>query len=214
MIFYLNELEIVIIIGAVLIIVYFIGSYWKHRKLTKYAHIFEEKLNNKAKVQFKSYGHAGLGIRLEMKDRTIGFREVYLALSMGARENLMHYPLLALTKGYDRISFWGILEKPLRINIRIMDARKKSYIKQAEEKANLRRVTSEELDRIGYVAYSSNSELARPFLGKIVSALRELRDVELIETDMTSSLIKIVSRLKEEAVFDLLNFLFYLGRTL
>ncbi len=213
---YVSDLEIVVIIGILLVVIYFVGSYWKHRKLTKYAHVFEDRLKSKARVRFRSFGHAGLGVKLEMNDRSDGFREVYFSLSMGARENLMHYPLVSLTKGYDRISFWGILEKPVKINMRIMSREEKKEIKHTEERANMRKINLEEFDEIGYVVYASNTEIARSFISrsKIVEKLRELKYVELIETDMTSSLVRIVSRFKEETLSELLNFLFYLGRVL
>lgn len=216
MVFELNNIEIVFIVGAALVVVYFVGSYWKYRKLTSYAHIFEDKLSQTAKVKFHSIGHAGLGIKLEMKDKTHGFKEVYLKLSMGARENLLHYPLMKIMDSYDKISCWGILEKPLKLNIRIVSRNKGKEIKKSEETPNMRKIISEELNEIGFEAYSTNTELARNFLtrSRIAEKLKSLECIELIETDMTSSLIKVVSRLKQDSLFDLVSFLFFLGRTI
>lgn len=213
---YLSDLEIVVIIGVVLVVVYFIGSYWKHKKLTKYAHWFEDRFRDKARVKFRSFGHAGLGIKLEMKDRSDGFKEVYFTLSMGARENLMHYPLIFLTRGFDKISFWGVLEKPVKMNMSIVSSWNKGEIRKTEERSNIRKLSSEELDRIGYFLYASNTEAAKSFISrsKITERLKELKYVELVETDMTSSLVRVVSRLREESLTDLLSFLFYLGRVL
>src|SRR2546428_9924254 len=96
MAFVVTDVEVVVALGVVLIVVYVAGSYWKHRTLTGYAHWFEESYRSRAKVQFASYGHAGLKVRGELNDKSDGFRELYFTISLGPRQNLIYYPFVSL----------------------------------------------------------------------------------------------------------------------
>jgi hypothetical protein len=214
MAFALTDISIVVALGLVLVVVYVLGSYWKHRTLTRYAHWFEEKFSGRAKVQFASYGHAGLRVRCEMNDRSDGFREIYFAISLGARENLMYYPLLPLMHDSDRVSCWGIVEKPVKSNLRVVNVADKKQVAFSESLANMRRLETSELDGLGYVAYASNRDYSSRFLSQagVASALKGFRETELIELDMTSSMIRLVSRLKEGKLPALTGFVAALGR--
>ena len=114
MAFVVTDVEVVVALGVVLIVVYVVGSYWKHRTLTGYAHWFEENYRSRAKVQFASYGHAGLKVKCELNDKSDGFRELYFTISLGARENLMYYPLIPFMHDFDLVTSWGIAEGPVR----------------------------------------------------------------------------------------------------
>jgi len=216
MAFALTDVSIVLALGVVLVVVYVIGSYWKHRTLTRYAHWFEERYSGRAKVQFASYGHAGLKVKCEMSDRSDGFRELYFTISLGARENLMYYPLLPLMRYSDLVSCWGIVEKPVGSNLRIMSSGDKKEIAYAESLANLRRLDLNELRDLGFVAYTSNRDYTSKFFSQagLTSKLKEFEDVKLIELDTTSSLIRVVSKLKAERLGALVGFVSTLSRAL
>ncbi len=209
-----TDIEIVVALGVVLIVVYVIGSYWKHRTLTRYAHWFEDRFSPRGRVQFASHGHAGLRVKCEMTDRSDGYRELHFAISLGARENLMHYALVSLMRDYDQVVFWGIVEKPIRSNIRIMSASDKKQIEYSDNQANMRRLDLQDIGKVRYVVYASDRFYATGFLSSasVAAKLKGLKDIELIELDNTSSTIRVVSRLKKEKLTGLTDFFLSLGR--
>jgi len=214
MAFEVTDVEVVVALGVVLIVVYVVGSYWKHRTLTGYAHWFEENYRSRAKVQFASYGHAGLKVKCEMNDKSDGFRELYFTISLGARENLMYYPLIPFMHDFDLVTSWGIAEGPVRANLRLINADDKKQIAYSESLANMKKLGLDELNQLGYVAYTSNREYTSRFFSQasLVSRLKEFREIRLIELDMTSSLIRVVSRLKKEKLPALTGLISALGR--
>src|SRR5205814_10114028 len=88
----LTDVEIVAILAVALIITYFIGTYWKHRILKRYAHWFEDKFSRMAKVRYKSSGHARLRTKCDMNNRSAGIKALEFAFSLGTSEMLAHYP--------------------------------------------------------------------------------------------------------------------------
>ena len=214
MAFVVTDVEVVVALGVVLIVVYVVGSYWKHRTLTGYAHWFEENYRSKAKVQFASYGHAGLKVRCEMNDKSDGFRELYFTISLGARENLMYYPLVPLMHDFDHVTCWGIVERPVKSNLRLINADDKKQVAYAEGLANMKKLDLDELNQLGYVAYTSNKEYTSRFFSQasLISRLKDFREIRLIELDMTSSLIRVVSKLKKEKLPALTGLVSTLGR--
>lgn len=209
-----SDVTIIAIIASVLIAVYLIGSYWKHKTLTRYARWFLESFSGKAKVQFASYGHAGIRVKCEMKEESQAFRELYFAITLGARENLMYYPLAPIMNESDKINCWGIVNKAIRSSLRIISAKNKRQVKYSESRANLRKLDLKELEEIGYVVYASNKDYSENFLRRsaIISKLKEFKEVELIELDMMSSMIRVVSKLKSKKLPDLTNFVLSLGK--
>lgn len=214
MAFVVTDVEVVVALGVVLIIVYIIGSYWKHRTLTRYAHWFENNLKDRAHVQFHSFGHAGLRVKCEMQDRSTGFRELYFALSLGARENLMYYPLFMLTNDYDRVNCWGITDGPVRSKLRLNSLNDKRRTESSENEPNMRRLNIKGIEQSGYVVFASDTEAAMKFLERsnMANRLAEFQDIELVELDSMSSLIRVVSKLRREKLPDLVKFVLSLGR--
>jgi hypothetical protein len=209
-----TDVELVVALGVVLVIVYVAGSYWKHRALNRLAHWFQERFSNIAHVQFQSYGHAGLRVKCEMKDRSSGFRELHFALTLGARENLMYYPLSGVTDNLDRVNCWGILEKPVKPNLLVFRSADKKRSQDAEGRANMSTMTSKELDGSGYVAYASDRESGSKFIARasLASRLQDLGSVELVELDSLSSLVRAVSRLEGPRLGEFCDFMLGLGR--
>src|SRR5207249_9442601 len=113
----LADVEIVAILAVALIITYFIGTYWKHRILKRYAHWFEDKFSRTAKVRYKSFGHAGLRIKCEMNNPSDGYKELEFALSLGARENLVCYPYKLVARDSDKINCCAIMRDHVNIKI-------------------------------------------------------------------------------------------------
>ncbi len=214
MAFALTDVGVVVLLAVVLIVVYFVGSYWKHRMLTRYAHWFEERFASRGKVQFASYGHAGLKVKCEMTDRSDGFREMYFTISLGARENLLYYPLVSLMHDSDHVSCWGIVENPVRSNLRVINADDKKQIVYSESLANMSKLDVNGLKELGYVAYASNREYTSRFFtaASLTSKLKDFKEIQLIELDMTSSIVRVVSKLKREKLPALTGFLSTLGR--
>ncbi len=211
----ITDIEIVVLLGVILIVVYVIGSYWKHRKLTWHAHWFEDKFGKIARVQFAAQGHAGLRMRCEMNDKTSGYRELFFSVGLGARENLLYYPLRNLMDNRDRVSCWGVVDKPIGSNLVITRIRDKKRISEVEGKANMVRMKQNELEGLGYAVYSSNGEYASRFINhsSMASNLARFAEVELVELDMLSSTIRTVSMLKTEKLSELVDFVLLMGRT-
>src|SRR2546422_8023116 len=198
MAFALTDVGIVVLLAVVLLVVYFVGSYWKHRMLTRYAHWFEERFASRARVQFASYGHAGLKVKCEMTDRSDGFREMYFKISLGSRENLLYYPLVPLMHDADHVSCWGIVEKPVRSNLRVINADDKKQIVYSESLANMSKLDINGLRELGYVAYATNREYTSKFFtaASMTSKLKEFKERQLIELDITSAIKRVGSHLK------------------
>lgn len=210
----ITDVEVVVMLGVILIIVYFAGSYWKHRRLTWHAHWFEERFGKIAHVQFARQGHAGLRVRCEMKDRTHGYNELYFSIGLGARENLMYYPLRGIMDNKDRVSCWGIVDKPIKSNLIVARASDKKRIADVEGRANISRMQLKEFDDVGFVVYASNREYASRFMRQtsMASNLAMFEEVELVELDMLSSLIRTVFIMKTERLGELMDFLLLMGR--
>ncbi|MDV3243610.1 MAG: hypothetical protein LYZ66_00375 [Nitrososphaerales archaeon] len=210
----ITDVEVVVLFGVILIVIYVIGSYWKHRKLTWHAHWFEDRFGKTARVQFAKQGHAGLRIRCEMKDKTSGYRELFFSIGLGARENLMYYPLRNVMDNRDRVSCWGVVDKPIRSNLVIARTGDKKRISEVEGRANMNRMKQQELEGMGYAVYSSNGEYASRFMNQasMASSLGRFEEVELVELDMLSSTIRTVSMLKTEKLGELMDFVLLMGR--
>lgn len=214
MAFVITDVEVVVMFGVALIIVYFAGSYWKHRRLTWHAHWFEERFKTIAHVQFRSYGHAGLKVRCEMKEGTTAYRELHFTISLGARENLMYYALAELMDNRDRVNCWGVVDKPIKSNMVVARAKDRSKVAETEARANMNKMNPAELERLGFVVYASNREYASRFLAQaaLASNLGSFGEVELVELDMLSSMIRIVSLLKTERLGELTDFVLMMGK--
>lgn len=211
--FVFTDIEALIIIAVVLIVVYLVGTYWKHRTLTNYAHWFEEWLSPKGSVKFASHGHAGLRVKFETRKGSDSFREMHFALSLGARENLMYYPLAPFTRDYDKLNCWAILHKPIQSNLRIVKRSDKKGIISSEGNPGLSVVKSDWLEELGYVMYASDRNYALELVSKtsIPARLKSTNDVESIEFDKLSSKLHLVAKLRKESLPVLVNLMFTLG---
>ena len=209
-----TDLEALIVIAIVLIIVYIIGTYWKHRTLTFYAHWFEENLSKRGHVKFASHGHAGLKVKYEDKDRAGKSREMHFALSLGARENLIYYPYSIFSQDHDKLAGWVLLHRPIQSNVRIMKRKNKRRIQESQNTPRLSEVQLKELEKTGYVMYATDHEYARQLAseGSIPAELKKRDIVEFIEFDRISSKLHLVGKLSKETLPELVNFMFVLGK--
>ena len=71
-----------------------------------------------------------------------------------------------------------------------------------------------EFDDLGFVVYASNNDYASRFITKtsLASNLARFDEVELVELDMLSSMIRLVSILKTKNLGDLMDFVLLMGR--
>jgi hypothetical protein len=212
--FEITDVEVVVILIVVLVIVYFAGSYWKHRQLTSLAHWFEDRFGKIARIQFAKQGHAGLSIKCEMKDKTHGYNTLFFSIGLGARENLMYYPLRGIMDNRDRVNCWGVVNKPIRSNLVVARSIDRKRIAEAEEKANMSRMNLKDLEGNGLVAYASDTNYASRLIEQtsMASHLAKFEEVELVELDMLSSVIRTVSILKTENLGELVDFVLLMGR--
>jgi len=206
----ITDLEVIVILAIVLTIVYLIGTYWKHRRLTSYAHWFDENLSPKGKVKFASHGHAGLRIKFEGENDS--FKEMHFALTLGARENLMYYPLALVKMDPDRLNCWAILHKPIPLNMQIIKQTDKKIISSLQDNPRLTALDSDALKQDGYVAYSSNRSAALELLFKaaVPSNLKPMH-IESVEIDKPSSVLRLVADLRKDTLSDVVKFMFNLA---
>lgn len=212
--FVFTDVEVVVLIAVVLIAIYIVGSYWKHRTLTGYARWFEENLTSKGKVKYASHGHAGLRIKCEPLDKGGLFREIHFALSLGARENLVYYPLAPLNLNPDRINCWVILQKTIQSDLRIVRQSEKKAISSFQENPRLTDLKLEALEELGYVAYASDRTAAMEIISKaaIPSNLKPMR-IESIQIDKPSSVLRVIAALRRDSLDGVVNFMFSLANS-
>lgn len=212
--FVFTDITALVLIAAVLIIVYIIGTYWKHRTLTKYAHWFEEKLSSKGRVKFASHGHAGLRIKCETAGSGGTVREVHFALTLGARENLLYYPYALFAKDSDKLSCWAVIHKPIQSNLKIL---KRSHKKRTDdtESSSLAEVDSDWLKELGYLMYASDRNYALDLVSKasLSDKLRTSKDLESIELDRLSSRLHVTAKLRTESLPDMVDLMFALANS-
>jgi len=211
-----TDLEALIIIAVLLIIVYFIGTYWKYRILTRYARWFDENLSKIGKVKFASHGHTGLRIKYEGKDRSGVLQEIHFALSLGARENLIYYPYSILTSDYDRLNCWALLHRPIRSNLKIMRKRNKKMVEESKNTPRFSEVQLDALKESDYVMYATDHEYALELTSRmsIPTTLEVSKsDIESIEFDRLSSKLHLVGKLSKKSLPELVNFMFALGNS-
>ncbi len=212
--FVFTDLEAVVILGVVLIAVYLVGSYWKHRTLTSYARWFEENLSSKGKVKYASHGHAGLKIKCEFSDKSNAFKEMHFALSLGARENLMYYPLAFFSQDADKLNCWALLHRPIQSSLRIVKQLDRKSTGTIENNPRFTAVKSEALGELGYFAYASdrNAALELMFKASIHSRLKAA-EIESIEFDRLSSMLHVTAKLRKETLSDVVDFMFVLANS-
>lgn len=208
-----TDITFLIVLAVALIVIYIVGTYWKHRTLTSYAHWFNENLSPKGKVKFASHGHAGLRIKCEFGDRTNSFKEMHFALSLGARENLMYYPLALLSQDADRLNCWALLHKPIQSSLRIIKQSDRKSISTIENNPRLSALKSEALGELGYFAYASDAN-AFDIISKasIVSRLKAA-EIESIEFDQLSSMLHVSAKLRKDSLSDVVDFMFVLANS-
>ncbi len=148
-----SDVEIVAVLAVLFFVVYFLGTYWKHKALQRYAHWFEERFSRKAKVKYASFGHAGLRIKCEMNSSSDGFKELEFALTLGARENLIYYPYRVVTRDFDKLNCWATLTEPVKFQVEITRQRKKAKV--TWDTAGIEEVKIPQLAELGYRVYST-----------------------------------------------------------
>jgi hypothetical protein len=210
---FFSDVEVVALLATLLVVAYFIGTYWKHRTLTSYAHWFEERFSRRATVKYKSFGHAGLRIRCEMNNTTDGFKDLEFALTLGARENLIYYPYAVIAKDFDKLNCWGALIEPAKFQVTIAKMRKKMAL--TWDTAGLEEVKIPELHELGYTVYSTGPDYATQFVRRTGAAarLKDLESVELLELEQDPSRLHLATRLRKDELPRLMDFLSLLGRS-
>jgi hypothetical protein len=208
----LTDVEIVAILAVVLIITYFIGSYWKHKTLSRYAHWFEDKFSNRAKVGYKSYGHAGLRIKCEMKSESDGYSKLEFALSLGARENLIYYPYALVTRDYDHMSCWASLSKAPRFRVLVIKTGRK--VPPEWDRTGSDQTSVPELEGLGYSVYSTGTGYAVEFLRRLNlrSRIETLKLVQALMLQYEPSRLQLTATLQRDKLSSLIDFIGFAAR--
>jgi len=211
---FVSDIEIVAALATILVVVYFLGSYWKHRTLRRYARWFDEKFSHKAKVKYASFGHAGLRIKCEMKSSSDGFKELEFALTLGARENLIYYPYRVVTRDFDKLNCWATLTGPVKFQVEITRQRKK--VKVTWDTAGIEEVKIPQLAELGYRVYSTGADFANQLVKRsgVAARLKDLSDVESLELQEEPSRLHLVARLHMDDLAKLIDLISLVGRSI
>ncbi len=209
-----SDIEIVAALATVLVVVYFLGTYWKHRTLRRYAHWFDERFSRKAKVKYASFGHAGLRIKCEMNSSSDGFKELEFALTLGARENLIYYPYRVVTRDFDKLNCWAALTDPVKFQVEITRQRKK--VKVTWDTAGIEEVKNPQLEELGYIVYSTGPDFANQLVERsgVIARLKELSSVESLELQEEPSRLHLVARLHMDDLAKLIDLISLVGRSI
>ena len=209
-----SDIEIVAALATVLVVVYFLGTYWKHRTLRRYAHWFDERFSRKAKVKYASFGHAGLRIKCEMNSSSDGFKELEFALTLGARENLIYYPYRVATRDFDKLNCWATLNDPVKFQVEI--TRQRKNVKVTWDTAGIEEVKNPQLEELGYRVYSTGPDFANQLVERIgvIGRLKELSNVESLELQEEPSRIHLVARLDMNDLAKVIDLIALVGRSI
>jgi len=209
-----SDVEIVAVLAVLFFIVYFLGTYWKHKALQRYAHWFEERFSRKAKVKYASFGHAGLRIKCEMNSSSDGFKELEFALTLGARENLIYYPYRVVTRDFDKLNCWATLTEPVKFQVEITRQRKKAKV--TWDTAGIEEVKIPQLAELGYRVYSTGVDFTNELVKQsgVAARLKDLVNVESLELKEEPSRIHIVARLHMDDLAKLIDLISLVGRSI
>ena len=209
-----SDVEIVAVLAVLFFIVYFLGTYWKHKALQRYAHWFEEGFSRKAKVKYASFGHAGLRIKCEMNSSSDGFKELEFALTLGARENLIYYPYRVVTRDFDKLNCWATLTEPVKFQVEITRQRKKAKV--TWDTAGIEEVKIPQLAELGYRVYSTGVDFTNELVKQsgVAARLKDLVNVESLELQEEPSRIHLVARLHMDDLAKLIDLISLVGRSI
>jgi len=209
-----SDVEIVAVLATLFFIVYFLGTYWKHKALQRYAHWFEERFSRKAKVKYASFGHAGLRIKCEMNSSSDGFKELEFALTLGARENLIYYPYRVVTRDFDKLNCWATLTEPVKFQVEITRQRKKAKV--TWDTAGIEEVKIPQLAELGYRVYSTGVDFTNELVKQsgVAARLKDLVNVESLELQEEPSRIHLVARLHMDDLAKLIDLISLVGRSI
>ena len=209
-----SDVEIVAVLAVLFFIVYFLGTYWKHKALQRYAHWFEERFSRKAKVKYASFGHAGLRTKCEMNSSSDGFKELEFALTLGARENLIYYPYRVVTRDFDKLNCWATLTEPVKFQVEITRQRKKAKV--TWDTAGIEEVKIPQLAELGYRVYSTGVDFTNELVKQsgVAARLKDLVNVESLELQEEPSRIHLVARLHMDDLAKLIDLISLVGRSI
>jgi len=209
-----SDIEVVAALATILVVVYFVGTYWKHRVLKRYAYWFEEHFSRKARVKYASFGHAGLRIKCDMNNSSDGIKELEFALSLGARENLIYYPYSLVSRGHDKLNCWATLTAPVKFQVEITKQEKK--MKVTWETAGIGEVKIPQLAELGYKIYSTGTDFANQLVKQtgVATRLEDLNGVESLELEEQPSRLHLVARLRMDDLAKLVDLISLVGRSI
>jgi len=212
--FVFSDIEVVAALATILVVVYFLGTYYKHRILKRYAHWFEERFSRKARVKFASFGHAGLRIKCEMNSSSDGFKELEFALTLGARENLIYYPYSLITRDSDRLNCWATLTDPVKFQVEI--TRLKKNMKLTWDTAGIEEVKIPQLSELGYRVYSKGVDFANQLVDRsgLVARLKDLNTVDSLMLEEEPSRLHLVARLRMDELAKTIDLISLVGRSI
>lgn len=115
----MNEYEAIVILAAVFIVFYIVGSVRNRRLLVGYSQAIKKHIGSMSEfVGFRPYGSSGFRALSNMnKENPLSRMEI--AVSLVDRENVMHYPLALITNEHDKLTVWGFLRRPAGLSLEI-----------------------------------------------------------------------------------------------
>ena len=212
----MNEFEAIVIIAAVFIVFYIVGSFRNRRLLVGYSQAIKKHIGSASEsVGFRPYGSSGFRALSNMK-KEAALSKMEIAVSLVDRENVMHYPLALITNEHDKITIWGFLKRPPGLSLEICSRRDHASFQKQRAGLTLTEtaLSGEELESLFRV---SSSDLARAN-GIIVN--EELQDrlrraksfLRYLLIDDRESRVYLTGKLTSESVAPLLDLVLLSGK--
>jgi len=212
----MNEYEAIVIIAAVFIVFYIVGSVRNRRLLVGYSQAIKKHIGSISEfVGFRPYGSSGFRALGNMK-KEIPLSKMEIAVSLVDRENVMHYPLALITNEHDKITVWGFLRRTPGLSLEICSRKDHaSFQKQRVGLALTETVMGgQELEALFRVSSSDRARATGILLdNELQDRLRQARNsLRYLLIDERESRVFLTGKLTSESLGPLLDLVILSGK--
>jgi len=210
------EYEAIVIVAAMFIIVYIVGSVRNRRLLVGYSRAIKKHVGSMSDfVGFRPYGSSGFRAVSDMK-KEAPLSRIEVAVSLVDRENVMHYPLTLITKEHDKLTVWGFLRRRPALSLEICSRKDYASFQKHRTHLALKETTIDE-EELGALSQVSSSDGVR---AADILHDDELQD-RLLQTksflrylliDESESQVFLTGKLTRESLGPLLNLVIMMGK--
>lgn len=202
----MNEFQTIVIVAALFIIFYLIGTVRNRRLLVRYSRIIKRQLQPTSDfIGFRPFGSSGFRAIINMK-KEMPISKIEIAISLVDRENIMHYPLALFTKENDKVTVWAIPRSIPKFNLEIL-SKMRSTAEKRSAAMKLKNIDMEhdELNRF-FLFSTSDENRSKNFLSEIIDdLLRVKHSLSYLFVDEKESCIFLTGKLTKKSLESLLE---------